>query len=303
MPTKTYNQTGEEMDKDLKASWSSQKDRETVSQKPANDFRDETVLRNLITNRFSQGAASKLLMRKRRRSRHPLRDLRLKRGFTLEALANLTELSPSYLSRLESGTRRLNADILQKLAETLSCHPGELLQNDAHVRAFNPSMVHFSESEPSYEQSQGFSGPRLNAPDLPLYHLQSLSDKACTLELDSPSEWVHRPHQLVGIPGAISFQVPSASLFARYQPGNYIFAHPTRPLSQGCSVLLVTHDNRAYIGELVGWSSHNDHNNCITLRVQKARDAAHPGHPEDLVNIDNTSIKVTYRIIGLIEAA
>jgi transcriptional regulator with XRE-family HTH domain len=285
-----------------KTNWQSNESK--INQQPANDSRThsrDSTFGNIIQNRFNQTVANKLLTRKRRRSRHPLRDLRLQRGFTLEELANLTKLSPSYLSRLESGTRRLNADILQRLANILSCHPGDLLSNDSYSNKFNSSVMHLAEPE-AYEQGQGFSVPRLNAPDLPLYQLKTLNDKVCTIEFETPSEWINRPHALVGVPGAISFQVSGGYGGSRYRPEDHIFAHPTRPLSQNCSVLVITHDNRAYVGEFIGWSSHHEHNDCITLRVYRSS-KTQPASNDDLVNIDNNSMKVVYRVIGVIEAA
>lgn len=304
MKTKIYKQTGT-VHPSSKTTWQSQNE-DKINQKPANDSRTHdpeiSTFGNVIQNRFNQTGANKLLARKRRRSRHPLRDLRLQRGFTLEELANVTKLSPSYLSRLESGSRRLNADILQRLANILSCHPGDLLSHDSYGNKFNPSIVHLAESE-MYEQGQNFAAPRLNAPDLPLYQLKMLNDKVCAIEFESPSEWINRPQELVGVPGAISFRV-SGDYYSgsRYRPGDHIFAHPTRPLSQNCSVLVITHDNRAYVGEFVGWSSHHEHNDCITLRVYRSL-KTQPAPNDDLVNIDNTSMKAVYRIIGLIEAA
>lgn len=93
---------------------------------------------NLVTDYFNSplysleklkelDAKDKLLSRKRRPGSTALRTLRLQRGFTLEELASLADLCPSYISRLENGTRRLNADILQKLAHGLRCSVADLV--------------------------------------------------------------------------------------------------------------------------------------------------------------------------------
>src|SRR3990167_1491006 len=58
---------------------------------------------------------------------HPLRDIRLSRDMTLEELAEVSGLSPSYLSRLESGSRRLNVDTINRLSDALRCEPSDLL--------------------------------------------------------------------------------------------------------------------------------------------------------------------------------
>ncbi|MBL9029786.1 MAG: helix-turn-helix transcriptional regulator [Caedimonas sp.] len=302
MKAKTYNKTGT-MRKNARISWQSHNG-SNANQTPANDshtsYRGVSSVDHTTQGRFGRTVVNKLLARKRRRSRHPLRDLRLQRGFTLEELANLTKLSPSYLSRLESGTRRLNADILQRLAHVLSCHPGDLLSTDPHRGKFNVSVT-----RPVLEiceHSQIQATPRFNAPDLPLYQLKTLNDQVCVIELESPFEWINRPPELVGVSGAISFQVSHEYDGLRYRPGDQIFAHPTRPLSQNCSVLAVTHDNRAYLGEFVGWSSHHEQNDCMILRIPRGSKLQMASN-DDLVHIDNSSMKAVYRIIGLIEAA
>ncbi|RJX26095.1 MAG: helix-turn-helix domain-containing protein [Dethiobacter sp.] len=57
-----------------------------------------------------------------------LKELRLKIGLTLEKLAALAGLSPSYLSRIERGERSIpNARLLKKLAPHLNLTPQEIM--------------------------------------------------------------------------------------------------------------------------------------------------------------------------------
>lgn len=49
------------------------------------------------------------------------------RGLTQEAAAELTGLARAYISQLESGTKRHNADILDKFAAAYTCEPWELI--------------------------------------------------------------------------------------------------------------------------------------------------------------------------------
>src|SRR3990167_2084631 len=60
-------------------------------------------------------------------SSNNLKSMRKEKKLTLGKLAELTRLSPSYLSRIEVGSRRMNTDILQKLSRILECHPSDLL--------------------------------------------------------------------------------------------------------------------------------------------------------------------------------
>lgn len=59
---------------------------------------------------------------------HPLRQLRLRRGMTLEALAGLSGLSAPYLSMIENGHRELCREASVKaLAAALRVRPVELI--------------------------------------------------------------------------------------------------------------------------------------------------------------------------------
>ena len=61
-----------------------------------------------------------------------LKYLRKRSGYTLESLADVTNISISYLSRLESGARRLNTDLIRRLSHAFSCDPAELLNETTH---------------------------------------------------------------------------------------------------------------------------------------------------------------------------
>lgn len=75
----------------------------------------------------NDGHIQSVKTRKRRNTSNPLRQVRVESGLTLDDLAESSGLSPSYLSRLEGGSRRLNMEILELLCETLSCHQDVLM--------------------------------------------------------------------------------------------------------------------------------------------------------------------------------
>lgn len=236
---------------------------------------------------FGKSSPNKLMTRKRKRSHHPLRDLRLQRGYTLEELANLTELSPSYLSRLESGTRRLNADILQRLAHILSCHPGDLLPMDTTSGKFT-LMTRTDGAEGAHT--------RFAAPDLPMYVLAAANDTTRVIQFDTPADWIARPSDLTGVAGAISFSIPDTALTPRFRPGERLFAHPNRPLTPNCTVLAITHENQAILGEFTGWKQSGNENETLMIRVN-------PGSSPMETTLTTDKVKALYRIIGMMEAA
>jgi transcriptional regulator with XRE-family HTH domain len=63
-------------------------------------------------------------------ARSRVRALRTARGLSLDQLADLTNMSPSTLSRLETGRRRLAIDHLATLARALGTTVDELLANE-----------------------------------------------------------------------------------------------------------------------------------------------------------------------------
>lgn len=64
-------------------------------------------------------------------ARRRLRTLRQARGWTIDELARRSHISPSTISRLETGRRRLAVDHLVILAHALDTTVDELLVNDA----------------------------------------------------------------------------------------------------------------------------------------------------------------------------
>lgn len=77
-----------------------------------------------------------------------LKRLRQARGYTLQDLSALSGLSTSYISRLEGGDRRMNTEILHKLALALGCEAEVFFQQEFKVD--NISKNGFSKDVPLY---------------------------------------------------------------------------------------------------------------------------------------------------------
>lgn len=163
------------------------------------------------------------------------------KGLTLEELGDQTDLSPSYLSRLESGSRRLNADIIEKLCEVLSCQPGELLAAKAET-----SYVGY-EYTPVNKNAQNH--------DLPLYHLATNSNGTQTIDFAHPTEWMARPTDLSEITKAYAIALPNDSMSPRYYAGERLLAHPSKPLTNRCFIIVTTKEENVIIGQFLGWRS------------------------------------------------
>lgn len=263
--------------------YSGEQERSPLTQNPAAN--------NLVNlHGDSDDARSKVAQRKRKKSKHPLREFRIKRGYTLEELAELTRLSPSYLSRLESGTRRLNADVLHRLAMVLSCHPGDLLIHDSQTGRY------FSQSVGLSEQPSLGTLPQ----DLPLYELTTEGHKH-QLNFDQTTEWLPRPPELIGVAGSFAFKVGDETLGQRYRKEDHVFTHPNKALSAGCSILVITRSDQALVGQFLLWKGENS-NAADTLVIRLTEKIGNEDCTKD-ISLSRTNIKSTYRIIGLMEAA
>lgn len=117
-----------------------------------------------------------------------LKYLRKKNGYTLEALSEITSISISYLSRLESGSRRLNTDLIKRLSHAFGCDPAELLQEMAHENKLI-TPVEFS-------KKRRIESGRENS--MPLYCIapDENDETKLTIKICSPAEWKQCPPEL-----------------------------------------------------------------------------------------------------------
>lgn len=119
-----------------------------------------------------------------------LKYLRKKNGYTLESLSEITNISISYLSRLESGSRRLNTDLIRRLSYAFKCDPAELLEEKTHENQVI-SGVEFSRRK----NSEAVVKDRC----LPLYCVtQKEGSGDLAIQICSPSEWRQCPTELAG---------------------------------------------------------------------------------------------------------
>ncbi|MCP4924077.1 MAG: helix-turn-helix transcriptional regulator [bacterium] len=171
--------------------------------------------------------------RKRRKVSNPLRDYRLIRGLTLDDLAKMTDLSPSYLSRLEGGSRRLNVDILNKLATSLDCQASDLIGGSIEGGQTIPSV----------------------AQDLPLYEFQNSESGTLFIDFAQPTSWVYRLTELSDAGKAFAVQISNDDFSPRYRAQDRLFVHPTKSLTLKCTTLVTLTSQHTFVGQFMGWRS------------------------------------------------
>ncbi len=226
---------------------------------------------------------NKALIRKRRPSKHPLRQLRIQANYTLDELAQVTNLSPSYLSRLENGTRRLNEDILQRLSVALSCNPNDLLPY-----AVNNNVTNISSHKKNERNNYSV--------DLPVYRLSGdSSTNSGSIDATTAQEWIPRMPELAGVANAFACNVENSCWSPRYMNDDRILVHPTLPLKQDCSMVLIDNSGKVYLGRLVSIDVSDDSQD-ITIELFN-------NTVEKNITFKQSDVKYSYKIVGVLQSA
>jgi transcriptional regulator with XRE-family HTH domain len=295
--TKFYIQKEKKIPEDIGLDLHTRAEVLRISERNARDLSFTTGNTYAFDDEKNKIAYKKFLTRKRKQSCHPLRKMRLERGFTLEELGQLTGLSPSYLSRLESGGRRLNADILKPIAKVLSCHPGDLLSPESYPFKYASSpWLHI-------DVPQQLS-PVL-AQDLPLHTIICDQEGRLYVEEGEPKEWIARPPELYGVIGAFAFTLQGAGwVNPRYRHTDRILAHPTRPLTPECGIVVIMNDGGAYIGQFNRWLTVDNDTEDLEITITEYPEHREHAYPTDKqIILKRADIRLAHRIIGMMEAA
>ncbi|USO01650.1 MAG: helix-turn-helix transcriptional regulator [Alphaproteobacteria bacterium] len=244
---------------------------------------------------------AKFRRRKRWQTRNPLRDLRVNKAYTLEELALATGLSPSYLSRLESGSRRLNADIIQKLSTILECAPADLLP-------FANGPTSAQNVFPATGNAQHLpvkTAGNQNTPvvDLPLYEM---SDEKGVMGFDfsKPKDWIMRGAEFVGVAGAFALRLNTNTFGPRYTQHDLLLAHPSKPLVSQCYVIVVSQENQVFLGQFDHWRAAVTVTGSLGPVGASADDILHIKDFHDSTKTHEfirKNLKGVYRIVGTAE--
>lgn len=217
---------------------------------------------------------------------HPLRTIRLSRGLTLGELADTTGFSASYLSRLESGNRRLNIDTIVKLSKSLECSPNDLLSQNIDVPETTLTALRETES---------FEALVPKNYTLPVYRVceeGSLDFSTTTDRVPCSKEWAE-------IPGAFAFEVKNDNMDPRYRSGDTLIVHPGRVLKTGITVFVLLNDYRFVIGEFIAPKRAEDEKETGFSFEIKPYAA---GQSQDSMTISTKEIFSLSRVVGRLES-
>lgn len=238
-----------------------------------------------------------------------LRLLRRIRGLTLEDLSEKAGISVSYLSRIESGNRRVTESLLFKLSELLECDPAEILADEPpekQIASLGFTSLSLNRKNSTEKVSELMSllekvadqlqDNTVSTQTLPVFTTHYFKNKVLPipspatttmaegLPLEEPIEWVPCPPELAHVKTAFAYYIVSEDMAPRYNPGDVVFVNPQKPLMPGCFVLVLKQDNTTHTRQFV--QSYNDRFIFKICRTNQ----------EETLSI--SEIKGVYRIVG-----
>ena len=218
-----------------------------------------------------------------------LKYLRRKCGYTLESLADVTSISVSYLSRLESGSRRLNTDLIRRLSHAFNCTAAELLQETMHESGSETS----SEFPGKAQRERHKVTSRESY--MPFYQLkQNENDPtALTLSILSNSEWKQRPQELASRPDAFALKAGTHFL-PHFSATSTLFMEPANNLAPESTVVIL---NQGQVMIKKIWSvTPTSLQLCDIADMDLLKNGADAAGK--LLEINRASLDAAYKVVG-----
>lgn len=161
-------------------------------------------------------------------------------GLRPATAAKAAGLHPDYLRNILDGkSLSPRADKLAQLARVLQCDLPYLLgEGGAPATGFNrpgPAYMPLREEPAAFghaESPAGIDG------QMPIYGSAEGGTFGMTVTF-TPIEFVRRPEPLARVPGAFGLYMVGAAMAPKYQPGDLLLIHPTRPAAPQDHVLAV----------------------------------------------------------------
>lgn len=159
-----------------------------------------------------------------------IKDWRLKRGWSMQQLADKADTTRSQIDKLERGERRLTVDWMKRLADPLGCAPAELMP-DAALPAREVVLPH-ARMIPVRAAARGGK------------------DQEMFIE-DGPIDYRPCPSFIQHVSEAYAIYVIGESMVPMYRPGQLLYVNPHKPLMPGRGIVIAKHNRAVLIKELV----------------------------------------------------
>lgn len=176
-----------------------------------------------------------------------LKKLRTMKSYTLQILSGLSGLSTSYISRLEAGARRMNAQTLNRLARSLGCSPASFFETKNSALNLSVDEHGYTKNVPVYRVIP--AGVQVGANPCSIIFLTDPIDHAFSLPQFVANENIFAIYAI-------------DNLYApRFKEGDLLYFDKSN-VDAGDFVCLVDNDNCLFLGNLVSKNSES-----VILRV------------------------------------
>lgn len=219
-----------------------------------------------------------------------IKEWRLRRGLSMQALAERVGTSRQQIHKLERGERRLTEDWMRRVAGILECEPADLMSQSVNVR--NGRAMQSLGEAPAGATMGNLQPVSFDRDDpIPVY-ASAQGGPDGTLLAYEPIEFVDRPEPLFGVRNAFAMYVVSDSMEPKYSQGALLLIHPGRPVRQNDYVLIVKQaedgEHSAMVKQLV--------------RMENDRLVVRQLNPPREFEIDRQTISSVSLVIGSYEA-
>ena len=215
-----------------------------------------------------------------------LKFLRKKNGYTLETLSQVTNVSISYLSRLESGSRRLNTDLIRRLAHAFRCSPAELLQEISHDGNVITAV------EFGRKKRHDMISREMN---MPVYKVVANSEDGSKLSINlcSSTDWKAKPAELFAKEDV--FAIKAEGYFKPYfSETSTLYLEPAANLAPESTVVIL---DRGQIMIKKIWSvTPTTLQLCDIADIEALKNGQAPKH--ELLTLDRDNLEATYKVVG-----
>lgn len=221
-----------------------------------------------------------------------LKYLRKRSGYTLEALSEVTSISISYLSRLESGSRRLNTDLIRRLSHAFACDPAELLQETSHDSRIITPVDFTRKGRMSFRSSAEKAID--NVKEIPVYQM-SKSDNTLKINMDTPVDWRRKPVEFSAHKDVVAV-TSDVAIDPYISMNSVVFLKPTGNEISPESTILVVQDGNVMIKKV--WSVTPTSLHVCDISEMESLKIGKVDAQTRLMELNKSSVSALYRVLG-----
>lgn len=215
-----------------------------------------------------------------------IRALRIKAGLSQAKLAKDVDVSRNAVSLWEKGAEITSAN-LRALADAFGTTIGYIdagHQNENLPQRNNDNLNVAGQNQGSLGSLAEAKGVDTWPRDLKIVGHVKAGVEGFFLDQGEIHDMAYRPPALRDVPNAFAVFVQDESMQERYEPGDILWVHPTRPVKPGDFVVIELTDHQAFIKKLVRRTA--TYVECIQL------------NPKKPIKYDPKKVKRIYKVVG-----